>query len=32
MLHACVQKFDVTGIVENFLETKQSLKKQYLSS
>ena len=23
MLHACVQKFDVTDIVENFLGTKQ---------
>ena len=25
MLHACVQKFDVTGTVENFLGTKQGL-------
>ena len=23
MLHTCVQKFDVTGTVENFLGTKQ---------
>ena len=26
MLHACVQKFDVTGIVGNFLRTKQDLR------
>jgi hypothetical protein len=26
MLHACVQRFDVTGPVRNFLETKQSLR------
>ena len=25
MLYACVQKFDVTGTVENFLGTKQGL-------
>ena len=25
MLHACVQKFDVMGTVEIFLETKQGL-------
>ena len=25
MLHACVQKFDVTGRVENFLGTQQGL-------
>ena len=25
MLHACVRTFDVTGIVEIFLETKQGL-------
>ena len=25
MLHACVQRFDMTGTVENFLRTKQGL-------
>ena len=29
MLHACIEKFNVTGTVENFLETKQDL--SYLS-
>ena len=27
MLHACVQRFDVTGTVEIFLKTKQGLTK-----
>ena len=25
MIHVCVQKFDVTGTVENFLKTKPGL-------
>ena len=26
MLHACVQRFDMTGTIENFLETKHGHK------
>ena len=25
MLHVCIRRFDVTGTVQNFLETKQGL-------
>ena len=30
MLHACVQKFDVTGNAQIFLETKRSLRLQII--
>ena len=30
MLHACIQKFDMTSTVENFLETKQDCQRAEL--